>query len=182
MLQARGMSHCTRPCTKKKKQNPKAPKHWIFQIWRPEISPPAWLSFYSHTKTANLEEKEREGRHQIPESLLLQSQESGSQVWSNPKNEKKGPKVLQIKGRNGNYRLIPSKNSPCTGTEEVLCVYSFHKHNPHTPWHSPSDSHTPPTFSFWFTKHEWESLSSAGEEYGLLCIKQLLNDYKHHIG
>lgn len=41
----------------------------------------------------------------------------------------------------------------------------------------------PHTFlSFWFIKHECVSLGSDGEEDALVGIKQMLNDYKHHIG
>ena len=87
---SQGARPTARDPAQKKKQNPKAPKHRIFQIWGLAISPQAWLSFYSHPNKANPEEKERGGRHQVPESLPLQSQESRSQVRSKSKNEKKG--------------------------------------------------------------------------------------------
>lgn len=53
-----------------------------------------------------------------------------------------------------------------------------------TLWHSPPDSHSHLTFSFCFMKRKCASLrvELCQEEYGLLWSKQMLNDYKHHIG
>lgn len=84
--------------------------------------------------------------------------------------------------------LIPAENLPYTDTEEILSIYFFPTHGVLSPHHSPALScrlrYTPSFFLLVYMTGEQITGqgSSVREEYGLLCIKQMLNDYKHHIG